>query len=202
MEDRAEIRSHSDEALMEAYRAGDDHAFRVLFERYADRLYRVLRRQVPSEEDARELVQQTFLHLHRARNDFRSGMRLRPWLFTICLNLKREHFRRKMRRPEAALVLDGHSDPQSPAHDPVRAEWSRRVRSAIEGLPSTQREVIELHWLDGLPFAEVADIVGASVTAVKVRAHRGYERLREMLGDEWEGNRKGSPSIPVPGESQ
>jgi DNA-directed RNA polymerase specialized sigma24 family protein len=51
-------------------------------------------------------------------------------------------------------------------------------------LPADQREVIELHWFDGLEFPEVAQVVGASVSAVKVRAHRGYVRLRQALGDD------------------
>jgi DNA-directed RNA polymerase specialized sigma24 family protein len=50
-------------------------------------------------------------------------------------------------------------------------------------LPADQREVIELHWFDELEFPEVAQVVGASVSAVKVRAHRGYVRLRQILGD-------------------
>lgn len=166
---------------MEAYRGGDDAAFQALFERYGPRLLRTLRRQVRQQEDARELVQQTFLQLHRARFDFRSGTLLRPWLFTICLNLKREYFRRKGRRPEAPLELDGRSDPVTDPHDPLEAERARQVRAAIRELPEAQREVIELHWFQGLPFKEVAGIVGASVTAVKVRAHRGYERLRLVL---------------------
>jgi RNA polymerase sigma factor (sigma-70 family) len=188
----------TDEALMETYCQGDEDAFRLIFERYALRLQRVLRRQVPSDEDAKELVQQTFLHLHRARKDFRHGMSLRPWLFTICLNLKREHFRRKQRRPEVLVdVHDERGDRSAPPHDPVQADVSRRLRGALGTLPPNQREVIELHWFDGLPFGEVAQVVGASVSAVKVRAHRGYVRLRAVLGDEWDRNHSGAAAVRV-----
>lgn len=173
----------TDEELMEAYRGGDEAAFGRLFERYAPRLGRSLRRRVRNEADADELLQQTFLHLHRARHDFRSGTRLRPWLFTICRNLEREYFRRRMRRPEAPLTLDGRADPREAPYDPLVTERARQVREALAQLPRGQREVIELHWLEGLPFKEVALVVGASVTAVKVRAHRGYGRLRTSLAD-------------------
>jgi len=171
----------SDEDLMEAYRAGDERAFERLFVRYAPRLSRSLRRRVRNSADSDELLQQTFLHLHRARNDFRSGTRLRPWLYTICRNLEREYFRRRMRRPEAPLLLDGRSDPQQDAYDPLHLERAAQVHAALAALPEAQREVIVLHWLEDLPFKEVSAIVGASVTAVKVRAHRGYERLRLSL---------------------
>jgi RNA polymerase sigma-70 factor (ECF subfamily) len=178
----ADATEKSDEALMLAYCAGDEEAFRQIFDRYAAPLMRTVRRHVGSNEDANEIVQQTFLHLHRSRRDFREGQLLRPWLFTICLNLRRDHFRRRGRRPEAPLDLDGRRDPAVDAYDPVRQERITEVKTAVEALPSAQREVIELHWFQGLPFQEVATIVGASETAVKVRAHRGYERLRLALG--------------------
>ena len=57
------------------------------------------------------------------------------------------------------------------------------MRRALAALPDHQREVIELHWLGELPFPEVARAVGASLSAVKVRAHRGYKRLRDLLGE-------------------
>jgi RNA polymerase sigma-70 factor (ECF subfamily) len=169
---------------MERYRAGDRQAFRALFDRYAPRLTRAVGRHVRTEQDVVEIVQQTFLHVHRARHDYRSGTPLRPWIFTICMNLKRELFRRRARRPEAPLELDGRTDPSEAAYDPLRAERDRHVRQAVDALPAAQREVIELHWFEGMPFGEVAEVVGASVTAVKVRAHRGYERLRAALADE------------------
>ena len=174
-------RVQTDEELMAAYVDGDTAAFDELFRRYAPRLLRTVRRQVRSEEDAQEIVQQAFLHLHRARLDFQRGSKLRPWIFTIALNLKREYFRRRGRRPEAPLELDGRSDPRVEPHDPVRKERAAQLRAALVTLPEGQREVIELHWFREMSFQEVAEVVGASVSAVKVRAHRGYSRLRQTL---------------------
>ena len=185
----------TDEALMAAYCGGDQAAFRELFDRYAPRLLRTMRRGLRGEQDAQELVQQTFLQLHRARLDFRPGAQLRPWLYTIAFNLKREYFRKKGRRPEAPLELDGRHDPAVGPHDPLRGERAQQVRTAVAALPAGQREVIELHWFEGLPFAEVAELVGATVTAVKVRAHRGYERMRETLRETTETADDGAPEL-------
>jgi RNA polymerase sigma-70 factor (ECF subfamily) len=172
----------TDEELMAAYVAGDPAAFRTLFERWAPALLGLFRRQGAGEDDARDLVQQTFLQVHRARFDYTPGRPVRPWILTIGLNLRRELLRRLGRRPASAL---GELDPPAP---PGRDEVSgkedvARVRAALARLPDAQREVIELHWLQGLPMAEVAAVVGASVGAVKVRAHRGYERLRALLDE-------------------
>ena len=182
MDDLTRSDPRSDEALMLAYRDGDAAAFRVLFERYAPALLRATRRHVRSPEDATEIVQQTFLQLHRARADFDTNQKLRPWLYTICLNLRREHFRRRSRRPEVALIAEDRLDCASAPHDPLVSERMRQVRAAVDALPAGQREVIALHWFQDMPFKDVASAVGASVTAVKVRAHRGYERLRATLG--------------------
>lgn len=182
--DSTSLGDASDEELMRRYVAGDEHAFRELFGRYAPALFRLVRRRMRNEEEARDIVQQTMLHVHRARNDFRQDSRLRPWLFTIALNLVREHYRRLGRRREVAL------DPAIPVEDldtrradePLeQAQSAARVREALATLPASQREVIELHWFGESPYDEIAVIVGASVGAVRVRAHRGYERLRKIL---------------------
>jgi RNA polymerase sigma factor (sigma-70 family) len=174
------VSERSDEQLMAAYRAGDQAAFRELHARWAPRIERLLRRDVVRVEDARDLVQQTFLQLHRARHDFRADARLQPWLFTIALNLKRQHFRRLSRRPEAS-VADAGAEASPQDRDPDARIDDAHVRAALNALPEAQRDVILLHWFEGLSFPEVAEIVGAKVSAVRVRAHRGYARMRELL---------------------
>lgn len=185
----------SDEELMIAYVAGDQAAFRELFERYAAPLLRVLARDLSAREEAHDLVQQTFLHLHRARNEFDRTLRVRPWIYTIALNLKREHLRRRKRRPEHAVELEGLPGASDGSG---RTEAANDLHRALSTLPADQREVIELHWFADLEFKEIATIVGASLTAVKVRAHRGYGRLREALGDaSIPGNSPEVPTVPT-----
>ncbi len=168
---------------MSAYVAGDAAAFRALFERYAPLLTRAMLRELFVREEANDLVQQTFLQLHRARRDFDASQKVKPWVFTIAMNLKREYFRRKKRRPERSLDAEGAPEPQVSARGAEHVEAHRTLARVMANLPADQREVIELHWFDELEFPEVAQVVGASVSAVKVRAHRGYVRLREALGD-------------------
>lgn len=189
--------SRSDEELMAAYVAGDAASFRVIFERYAPLLMRAMLRELYMREEANDLVQQTFLQLHRARADFDASQKLKPWVFTIAMNLKREYFRRKKRRPERSLDAESTLEPAVAALGAARVEARHTLERVMRDLPADQREVIELHWFDGLEFPEVAQVVGASVSAVKVRAHRGYVRLRQALGDdaalpELEGSSGGS----------
>lgn len=163
---------------MAAYVAGDDGAFDELFRRYAPLLERAMRRRLPSASDAQDVVQQTFLQLHRARFDFDGSRRFRPWLFTIAFNLQRELSRSRARKPTTSLEPD-HPSPARAASTDVED-----VHRALASLPEQTREVITLHWLEGLSFADVAILVGASEGAVKVRAHRGYEALRRFFEHE------------------
>lgn len=177
-----------DEALMTAYRGGDTRALRELFRRHAPRLTRLMALQLGSHSDAQDVVQATFLNLHRARNDFREGSRLRPWLYTIAYNLMRDHHRYRARRPEDLTEPSLQHEIPGTTPSPDAALLDEPVRRALAKLPEAQREVILLHWFEGLSFAEIAEIAGAGRSAVKVRAHRGYKRLRELLEAEGIGD--------------
>lgn len=181
---------------MTAYVSGDHTAFAELFRRYAPILLRLMRHRISRREEADDLVQLTFLHLHRSRYDFRAGAALRPWLFTIALNLRFQHFREYGRRRETTVDVDSLEVPGSSRSPQESADENRAVRLALTKLPTDQRDVIVLHWLEGLSFAEVSEAVGASVNAVKVRAHRGYVSLRKLLR-RTDGNRKGRRTVTM-----
>jgi RNA polymerase sigma factor (sigma-70 family) len=172
--------TQTDEQLMARYVGGDTDAFGELYARYAPRLNGMFRRGVNDSQAVADLVQQTFLQLHRARLDFKLDSKLRPWLFSIALNLKRRYFRDTSKKRMASLELDPGIDATA-SGEARRIETADLLRVALGQLNQGQREVIELHWFQGLSFAEVAKHVGASVSAVKVRAHRGYKRLRDLL---------------------
>ena len=173
-----------DEVWMERFVSGDARGFEVLFSRHAGAVRRFVGRMA-GKDAADDLTQTTFLSLVRARGRFRKGATFKPWLFAIAANAARDHLRR--RRPED--LTDEGELPQTAAPAPAESDagLERRVQQAIAQLPAQQREAILLHRFEGLSFAEVAQAVGASESAVKVRAHRGYERLRELLQDVKEG---------------
>lgn len=174
----------TDDTLFERWLDGDDDAFRRLYQRLAPVVLRIAMKQGLGLAESKDAVQQTFLGVHRARADFRRGAHVRPWFFTIAYNVVRQYFRSRYARPETPLELDGSRDPvfEEPAPERDPAEIAGCVRGAVARLPDGQRRVIELHWFERRPFAEVAAMVGSTEGAVRVRAHRGYEALRQSLG--------------------
>lgn len=171
----------SDEELMSRYAAGDEAAFEQLFDRYAAWLTRLLRGGLRSSTDAQDLAQQVFLQVHRHRLDYDASRPFRPWLLTIAMNLKRGHFRRAKARPEAELTSAVELRLADPGASQEAVEQRQRLLYAMELLSPEQQEVIAMHWLGGVPLPEVASVVGASLSAVKVRAHRGYAAMRARL---------------------
>lgn len=174
----------TDEELMEAFRGGDARAFDTLFTRYAPQIRSYLLRMVGNGAQADDLVQATFLSVVRARGRFLAGSRFKPWVYAIATNAARD----ARRRGKSEAVTDDGELPEEaaeagPARDPG---LERQVRAALEQLPEAQREAILLHRFEGLSFAEVAQVVGLTESAVKVRAHRGYEALRGLLKGVWE----------------
>ncbi|MCP3100158.1 RNA polymerase sigma factor [Myxococcus sp. K15C18031901] len=178
---RASVATETDEVLMARFCAGEAPAFDALFQRHAPAVRGYLTRLTGSPATAEDLVQLTFLSLVRSRGRFQAGSRFRPWLYAIATNAARDQLRRG-HRPEE-LTAEGHLPVDVPAEvaGPRDVGLERAVRQALDQLPEGQRVPILLHRFEGMGFAEIADTLGLTESAVKVRAHRGYARLRELL---------------------
>ena len=161
---------------------GDARAFDALFSRYHRAVHAYVLRMVGSRAAAEDLTQATFLSLVRARGRFLAGHRFKPWLYAIATNAARDTLRR--RKPEE-LTEEGELPAGAVAENagPRDAGLERRVHQALARLPEAQREAILMHRFEGLSFGEIAEALSLSESAVKVRAHRGYEKLRELLVD-------------------
>jgi RNA polymerase sigma-70 factor (ECF subfamily) len=174
---------------MAAYARGDEGAFQRLFARLAPSVHGYFRRAVRSEAAADDLLQTTFLKLHRARLRWRTGEPVRPWLFGIAARVRADHLRHEASR---GVVLqapredqeDEQAEPgEGPEDAAAGAQRAARVRTALETLPESQRTVVELHRFHGLSFAEIASALHTTEGAVKLRAFRAYGALRAALAD-------------------
>ncbi|HRC57811.1 MAG: RNA polymerase sigma factor [Myxococcales bacterium] len=177
--------------LMERYCAGDASAFRELYAAVAPKLYGYLLRMARQRATADDLLQQTFLKVHRARAAFVPGADPVPWIYSIAHRTFLDEARRSKRAvvgvattedlPEIAADLLGRSPgtAEEPRHDPA---VTKAALAALSNLPEQQREAVVLTKLDGKSVAEAAAIAGTTVGAMKVRAHRGYSALRKVLG--------------------
>jgi len=181
MLDNVPLQPSEDDALMEQFCRGDERAFEILYARHAPPVLAFLVRMVRDSALAEDLLQTTFLSVVRARRRYQPGTTVRGWVFAIAANAGRDALRRRRARPDRLSTTGAPPDvpaqPEAAADPPAE----RAVRSALMHLPIDQREAVVLHKMHELSFEEVATALGITVGAAKVRAHRGYQRLRELL---------------------
>ena len=174
---------------MERYAAGDDDAFEVVYDALAARVHGYLRRHVRDAHQCDDLLQETFLRMHRARGTFLKGGAVLPWAFAIARRLVLDQVRRDRRAPR--VVSDAVPGP-APGGQPRRSPRAGRrssvssrtdLAATLARLPDSQRAAFDLLKREGLTLAEAAAILGVTVTAVKLRAHRAYVSLRGTVGE-------------------
>ena len=183
--------------LIARSRRGDLAAFNVLVDHYQRALYNLCLRMLASSEAAEDATQEAFIAAYRAIDRFRGGASapgrsagFRAWLFRIGVNACYDELRRRRARP--ALSLDeprGESgrvreiENPGPALDEIAetAELGRAIQEALSALPSDQRLAIVLCDVQGLDYAEIAQVMGVSLGTVKSRINRARLRLRAFL---------------------
>jgi len=176
--------------LVARAQAGDRAAAEALLEQHAPRVFRFGMKMCRDPEDAREVLQETLLSAYRKLGDFRADASFSTWLFTIVRSHCFKKRRRRRHQPDHVLSLDGEAEEDAgrlsdPRPRPDQQLEKRRLREALEAaiaeLGDGQREVLLLRDVEGLSAAEVAEVTGLSVQAVKSRLHRARVLLRQAL---------------------
>jgi RNA polymerase sigma-70 factor, ECF subfamily len=177
--------------VMDRYARGEDAAFNELFRLGAPRVRGFLLRLCLERSQAEDLTQETFLRVHTARGRFERGAAALPWMLAIARNAFLDSTRHaRVRRKAVATKSAGQtSEPEAPSSsqgDELLAarEIAGIVEATLARMSVTLREAFVLIRFEGMSVAEAAQVLGASEAAVKVRAFRAYELLREALGPE------------------
>lgn len=175
-----------DFALMAALRTGDPGAFDGLAGRWRPRLVNFLRSIGADPEAAEDGAQETLLRVYRYRDAYRPDVPFAAFVFTLArrafLDGRRRARRHETRRSAVAVDEPGVA-PAVPAADAGCAERID-LAVAVAGLPRRLRDVVELAVLRGLPYPQVATLLGIPVGTVKSRVHHAVRRLREALTDD------------------
>jgi RNA polymerase sigma-70 factor (ECF subfamily) len=171
---------------MARYAEGDDQAFVEIFSALAPRLQAFLRRISGSPELAHDLTQETFLRIHRARGSFARGAAVVPWAYAIARNCFVSEARSPRARSGRGNIDVSEQELPTGLEASAEEEVSARQRAAIvertlAQMSALNREAFVLLRFEGQSIAEAAEILGASESAVKLRAFRAYEMLRTAL---------------------
>ena len=181
-----------DEALMQAYAAGDAAAFDALYARHKGGVYRYLLRHCSNAGTADELFQDVWMNVIRVRASYAPSAKFATWIYRIAHNRVIDHWRATGRVELVHAGSDEDDDPldahPGARHDEpeVRANASQigaRLAKALGTIPPAQREAFLLHQEGGLGLAEIAAITGAGVETVKSRIRYAVNKLRTELED-------------------
>lgn len=160
---------------------GDADAFAAIVARHADDCARFARQMLGDPLDAEDAVQETFLRVYRSLGGYRDRGRFRGWLFQILVNQCRTTVRRRMRARRREVADDRALAAAAVESHERRAEAWDELQAALAGLDPTLREAFLLKHGEELEYSEMADITGASVSALKMRVKRACEALRQRL---------------------
>jgi RNA polymerase sigma-70 factor, ECF subfamily len=183
-----------DSALLAGLRARDEQAFATLVRIYGGRLLAVARHLTRDEADAQDVLQSAYLNAFRSVDQFGGASQISTWLHRIVVNTALMKLRAKRSRPEESIdallpsfLEDGHhveqfSEWSTPADTLLeRQETRRAVRASIDQLPEGYRVVLILRDIEERSTQEVADALGLTPNAVKVRLHRARQALSTLL---------------------
>jgi RNA polymerase sigma-70 factor, ECF subfamily len=173
-------------AAMNRYARGDDTAFTALYPLLAPDLRKYLTRQTRDAAKAEDVLQQTMLQIHCARDRFALGADVFPWAFSIARRSLIDCIRRERREAARTREVATIGPPAATMCDDVVHSMRvvRDLQHAIGRLPDTQRVAFELVKKDGLSLREAANVLGTTVVAIKLRTHRASVALRDAIGNE------------------
>lgn len=168
---------------------GDRQAYALLVEEYKTPVYNLAYRMTRSLADAEDIAQEAFLRAFQELSRYDRGRRFYTWLYTICLNIIRNHIKKTSRRQadfrkgniSSGLLETDMGQLESPGADELHKEREEQLAGCLDKLSPGLRELLVLRFYQGLSFEEIAGITGLSQGAVKMRVYRALEKLRKFI---------------------
>ena len=180
-------RTLTDEQLAAKAREGDTDAMEELYLRYRQPVFRIVYRSTRNIDEAEDIVQDVFLKAFERLHTFRERSRFSTWLMRIALNLCTDHARMRQRRQqllehEAEHKLAwSHPDPPDPIETAQENAFNEAFYTALNQLPDHHRQLIILRDLEEMDYETIAQILGTSVGAVKLRVMRARRAFKTKL---------------------
>lgn len=173
--------SCTDGALVNAAQAGSSDAFGALVDRYRGPVVRLAYRLTHDADEAKDIAQDSFLRAYRRLPDFHPDRPFARWLFVIARNASLDAIRRRRRAVLFAARENEFALPAGPEELALRNDEALRVHAALATLPPKHRDVLELYYISGLRYREIAVALEIPIGTVKTYISRGKRRLRDEL---------------------
>lgn len=177
--------------LMRRYQEADLASATALIRHVSPLLYRFLATEGTCRQDVEDMLQEAWLQIHKARHTWRPAEPVLPWLYAIARHVKVDAWRKSQRIRMREQPVDSIPEPVAPSFRPVLN--SPDFDTLVASLPDGQREVVTMLKLAGMSVEEVARATSSTAGAVKLKAHRAYEKLRYLLKARPPDKQEGEP---------
>ena len=177
--------------LMARYQQGESSAASLLIERVSPQLHRFFAAQSFSRTDADDLLQETWLRIHRVRHTYRQGEPALPWFYAIARHIRVDHYRKSIRTSTHEQQVEVESI-AAKDHEPMQADG---LMALLAPLSATERETVVMLKVTGMSLEEVARATSSTVGSVKQKAHRAYKKLRNILSTTRQGTTQGGGQL-------
>ena len=169
-----------DHEIMLSVKNGDVHKLGQLFDKYAGGLYNYFKFQIRDSANSEDLVQNVFYSILKYRHTFKNGADFKTWMYTIARNEKNNFLRKKKFSSDIDPEFP-EEDGKTPEEDLVNRVDIDQLRMALEGISPDNRELIILNRFTGLPYSQIAEILGCEIGALKVRMYRAIKELKDKF---------------------
>jgi len=189
----------SDQEIIGALQQKSETAFRTLVDQYKDRMYNTCLGLLQNPEEAEEAAQDVFIEVYKSIGKFRGDAKLSTWMYRIATTKSLERIRKQKTQKRFAFfqsLTGGDKDYETTSHATFEhpgvllehKEQAQTLFSTIKTLPENQRIVFTLNKVEGLPYQEIAEVLGTSVSSVESLMFRARKSLQQKLKTYYEKN--------------
>jgi|YelNatPaOPRAMG01_1025707.scaffolds.fasta_scaffold06718_6 RNA polymerase sigma-70 factor (ECF subfamily) len=171
-----------DVRMIVRYLEGDQHAFDDIFHKYQTYVYNIILGIIGTDDEARDTTQEVFLQVHRSLRTFRFQSQFATWLYRIAVNRAMDAARAKKRRNWFSFEQTPKETPSpkpSPEEGAIEESERKSIRDLLAIVPIQHRDVLVLKYYQEMSIEEIAETLGCSVTAAKVRLYRARQYFKE-----------------------
>ena len=189
----------SDQEIIRALQQKSETVFRTLVDQYKDRMYNTCLGLLQNPEEAEEAAQDVFIEVYKSVGKFRGDAKLSTWMYRIATTKSLERIRKQKTQKRFAFfqsLTAGDKDYETTRHATFEhpgvllehKEQAQTLFSTIKTLPENQRIAFTLHKVEGLPYQEIAEVLGTSVSSVESLMFRARKSLQQKLKTYYENN--------------
>ena len=178
------MRNLSDQEIIDSVRKGNDSDYSIIVNRYKNKAFSMLKRMLKNEFDAEEVLQDCFLKAYKSLNAFKGEAKFSTWFYRIVYNTALTRLSSQKRKTESEMTsVEDHFNLESQygADDIEKKDHSKFVQETISKLPERYSAVITMFYLNEMTIDEISEVMGITISNVKVMLHRSRNSLRDLI---------------------